>query len=84
MDKSAKAYEACGKGAGYEPKQMDEDNGSILCIDAVFYDIVPCGRSGGNRGSAGTKAGEPDDPAHRDSSREGRTEPGSGDRDGAG
>ena len=84
MNKSVKDCEVCGKGAGYEPKQMDEDNGSILCMDAVFYDIVPCGGSGGDRGGAGAEAGEPDDFAHRHSSREGRTEPGSGDRDGAG
>ncbi len=26
VDKSAKEYEACGKGAEYEPKQIDKEN----------------------------------------------------------
>ena len=84
VDKSAKEYEACGKGAEYEPKQIDKDNGGVFCSDAVLYDLVPCSGSGGNCGGARAEAGEPDNPAHCRGSREGCAEPGSGDRDGAG
>ena len=56
VDKSAKEYETCGKGAEYEPKQIDKDNGGVFCSDAVLYDLVPCSGSGGNCGGAGAEA----------------------------